>query len=434
MRTSFFRSNLEAFENAKKYIPGGVSSPVRSFYQVGGVPIFVSKAKGSRIHDIEGKTYIDYIMSWGALILGHSYKKVINNVKKYIHRGTSYGLPTELEYALAKTISEHIPSVEMVRFVSSGTEACMSAVRLARGFTGRKKVIKFEGCYHGHADYFLVSAGSGVANIPTSTSKGVPTSLIEDTIILPFNDEEAFLKTINKEKDIACVIVEPIPANMGVMIPKDGYLKLIRDVCSDRGIVLIFDEVINGFRFGVCGVQDLLGIKPDLTCLGKIVGGGFPLACFGGRRDIMSLLAPVGDVYQAGTLSGNPVAVIAGLTTLSILKTMDYTYLEKIANTLVQAVKDISRRINTGKIKLVVNQFKSLFSIFFSEKEEVRNFTDAKSSSKELYSKLFHNLLKRGILIPPSIFEGWFVSFAHTQRDIELTASALQSAIKEIFD
>lgn len=434
MKNNFFRSNLEAFENSKKYIPGGVSSPVRSFYQVGGIPIFVSKARGSKIHDIEGKTYIDYIMSWGALILGHSYRKVINAVKKYIQRGTSYGLPTEVEYALAKTISELIPSVDMVRFVSSGTEACMSAVRLARGFTGKSKVIKFEGCYHGHADYFLVSAGSGVANIPTSTSKGVPGSLIQDTIILPFNDEEAFLKTVDKEKDIACVIIEPIPANMGVVIPKDGFLKLIRDICSDRGIILIFDEVITGFRFGACGVQDLLGIKPDLTCLGKIVGGGFPLACFGGRRDIMSLLAPLGDVYQAGTLSGNPIAVIAGLTTLSILKTMDYSYLEKIANMLVQAVKDISRSINTGKIKLVVNQFKSLFSIFFSEKDHIRNFTDAKSSSKELYSRLFHNLLKRGILIPPSLFEGWFVSFAHTQKDIELTISALHSAIKETFE
>ncbi|MCX8096447.1 MAG: glutamate-1-semialdehyde 2,1-aminomutase [Spirochaetes bacterium] len=434
MKNNFFRSNLEAFENSKEYIPGGVSSPVRSFYQVGGIPIFVSKAKGSKIHDIEGKTYIDYIMSWGALILGHSYRKVINTVKKYIHRGTSYGLPTEVEYALAKTISELIPSVDMVRFVSSGTEACMSAVRLARGFTGKSKIIKFEGCYHGHADYFLVSAGSGVANIPTSTSKGVPSSLIQDSIILPFNDEDAFLKTIDKEKDIACVIIEPIPANMGVVIPKDGFLKLIRDVCSNRGIILIFDEVITGFRFGVCGVQELLGIKPDLTCLGKIVGGGFPLACFGGRRDIMSLLAPLGDVYQAGTLSGNPIAVIAGLTTLSILKTMDYSYLEKIANMLVQAVKDISRSINTGKIKLVVNQFKSLFSIFFSEKDHIRNFTDVKSSSKELYSKLFHNLLKRGILIPPSLFEGWFVSFAHTQKDIELTISALHSAIKETFE
>lgn len=422
------RTNKEAFEEAKKYIPGGVSSPVRSFYQVGGIPFFVSRAKGSKIYDIEENEYIDYVMSWGALILGHANDEVIDSIKSQVEYGTTYGATTELEYILAKMISSYIPSMEMIRFVNSGTEACMSTVRLARAFTGKNKIIKFEGCYHGHADYFLVSAGSGVANMPNPSSKGIPTNMLKDTILVPFNDTEKFIEVVEKNKDIACVIVEPIPANMGVVLPKEGFLETISKYCKDKNILLIFDEVITGFRFGMCGVQDLLGIKPDITCLGKIVGGGFPLACFGGRKEIMSLLAPLGQVYQAGTLSGNPIAVSAGIKTLEILKKLDYTYLDKLSSKLSQQIKIILSK-NIKNKKIVINRFRNLLSIFFSDKEEISNFSDAINSDKKMFSSFFHHLLRNGIFIPPSMFEAWFLSFSHTENDIEKTLKAIDSFV-----
>ncbi|MCX8029685.1 MAG: glutamate-1-semialdehyde 2,1-aminomutase [Brevinematales bacterium] len=428
MMKRWAKNNIEAFELANKYIPGGVSSPVRSFYQVGGVPFFVSRAKSSKIYDIEGKEYIDYVMSWGALILGHSNSDVISAVKEQIYYGTTYGAPTEIEYILAKTISECIPSMEMIRFVNSGTEACMSAVRLARAFTGKSKVIKFEGCYHGHADYFLVSAGSGVANLQVPSSRGVTENLIKDTIVLPFNDVEKFLNTVETEDGISCIIVEPIPANMGVVIPKKGFLETLQRVCKEKNILLIFDEVITGFRFGLCGVQDIIGIKPDITCLGKIIGGGFPLACFGGRRDIMKLLAPLGEVYQAGTLSGNPIAVVAGIKTLELLKKLDYRYLESISVDLVEGIRDIlSKKFKNSNTKVVINRFRSLFSVFFSQGESVENFSDVRNSDKGLFSKFFHHLLKNGVFIPPSVFETFFISFSHTRKDIQKTLDVVLS-------
>ncbi len=422
------RSNKYIFEEACKYIPGGVSSPVRSFYQVGGIPVFAKKGKGSKLVDVEGNEYIDYIMSWGALILGHSNTKVIGYVKKQIFNGTTFGLATELEVILAKMISEFIPSMEMVRFVNSGTEACMSAIRLARAYTGKDKIIKFEGCYHGHADYFLLSSGSGVASMSRPSSMGVPQSIINDTIILPFNDIDAFVNTIESRNDIACVILEPIPANMGVVLPKDDFLVSISKVCKDRGILLIFDEVITGFRFGLCGVQDIFGIKPDITCLGKIIGGGFPLAAFGGRKDIMSLLAPLGNVYQAGTLSGNPVAVSAGIATLSALKDKDYEYLEELVSYLCDSLASIlSRKLKNKGINVVVNRFKSIFSVFFSRKDEIANFRDVIECDRKIFSHFFHHLLNNSVVIPPSQFEAWFISFSHSKNDVEKTLKAIDS-------
>ena len=315
------------FNEAKKFIPGGVNSPVRSFYAVGGVPVFIKKAKGSKIYDTLGKEYIDYCMSWGALILGHAYNEVVDTFKKAVENGTSYGTPTELEIQLAKEICKAFPSIEMVRLVNSGTEACMSAIRLARGYTGKNKIIKFDGCYHGHADYLLVKAGSGmktfssVFNVQCSTSLGVPKDFTKHTIVVPYNDIDAVEKVVKKyHKDIACIIVEPVAANMGVVLPKENFLKFLREICDYYKIILIFDEVITGFRIAYGGAQELFGIRADLTCLGKILGGGFPIGAFGGKKEIMEYLSPIGKVYQAGTLSGNPVAVTAGLTTLRILK------------------------------------------------------------------------------------------------------------------
>ena len=421
------KSNKEIFEKACKYIPGGVSSPVRAFHQVGGTPIFVKKGKGCKIVDIEEKEYIDYIMSWGAIILGHSNKSVIKSVSKQIKIGTTYGISTEMEYILAKMISELVPSMEMVRFVNSGTEACMSAIRLARAFTGKEKIIKFEGCYHGHADYFLVSAGSGVASMTKPSSKGIPQNIIKDTIILPFNDKEAFIKTVEREKNISCVIIEPIPANMGVILPQEGFLETVANVCKDKNILLIFDEVITGFRFGPYACQSIFGIKSDLTCLGKIVGGGFPLACFGGKREIMSLLAPIGEVYQAGTLSANPVALSAGITTLSIIKKKDYSYLEKLSSILSENLKTIlQKKLNNTGINVIVNRFKTIFSVFFSNKDKIVNFSDAVQSDKKYFSKFFNDLRKNGILIPPSQFESWFLSFSHSEKEINTTLQAIE--------
>ncbi|MFN4245230.1 MAG: glutamate-1-semialdehyde 2,1-aminomutase [Brevinematia bacterium] len=428
MNSRGFKSNKEVFEESKKYLPGGVSSPVRSFYQVGGIPIFVKRGYGSKIVDVENNKYVDYIMSWGALILGHAHKDVVDSVKRQVRYGTTYGLTTEFEYILAKMISECIPSIEMVRFVNSGTEACMSAIRLARAFTGRNKIIKFEGCYHGHADYFLLSAGSGVAAMPKPSSRGIPDSVVNDTILLPFNDLPKFQEVIENTKDIACVILEPIPANMGVVLPVDNFVQNVSKMCMEKGILLIFDEVITGFRFGSYGVQNLLNVKPDITCLGKIIGGGFPLACFGGRRDIMSILAPSGDVYQAGTLSGNPIAVVAGITTLSIIKKLDYRYLEDLVKALSDGLQTIlSKKLRNKGVNVLVNRFKTIFSVFFTQRDKVLNFSDAMTSDRKIFSEFFHKLLNSGIIIPPSPFESWFLSFSHSQKDIDITLKVVDS-------
>jgi len=402
--------NDKLFCEAKRYIPGGVNSPVRSFSAVGGTPIFIKKGKGSKIYDVEGKQYIDYCMSWGALILGHAYQKVVNAVKNVVENGTSFGAPTQLETELAKEICNAYPSIETLRLVNSGTEACMSAIRLSRGYTGKNKIIKFAGCYHGHADYLLVKAGSGAATFGIPNTKGVPTDFTKHTLVVPYNNLDAVEKVVKKYyKDIACVIVEPVAANMGVVLPSKRFLKGLREICNHYKIVLIFDEVITGFRLSYGGAQELFKVKPDLTCLGKIIGGGFPIGAFGGRKEIMNCLAPVGSVYQAGTLSGNPVSVTAGLITLKILSKKDiYNTLEKKTKYLCEGIKENIKRLG---VKATVTQISSMFTVFFETTEH--------------YAHFFHKMLKQGIYFPPSQFETCFVSLSHTQEDIEKTINAL---------
>jgi len=400
--------NKKLFFESKRYIPGGVNSPVRSFSAVGGIPLFIKKGNGSKIHSVEGKQYIDYCMSWGALILGHAYPEVVNAVKRAVENGTSFGAPTELETKLAKEICRAFPSIEMVRLVNSGTEACMSAIRLARGWTGKNKVIKFDGCYHGHADYLLVKAGSGMKTF-RSTSSGVPRDFTRHTFALPYNNIHTVEKMVKKYyKDIAFVIIEPVAANMGVVLPDDGFLKGLREICSHYKIVLIFDEVITGFRISYGGAQKLFGVKPDMTCLGKIIGGGFPIGAFGGKKEIMNCLAPLGPVYQAGTLSGNPVGVTAGLRTLKILSKKDiYSTLEKKTEVLCEGIKE---NIKKSGIRATISQIGSMFTVFFPDPGH--------------YARFFHRLLKQGIYFPPSQYEACFVSVVHTQEDIERTINA----------
>ena len=402
--------NKKLFFESKRYIPGGVNSPVRSFSAVGGIPLFIKKGNGSKIHSVEGKQYIDYCMSWGALILGHAYPEVVNAVKRAVENGTSFGAPTELETKLAKEICRAFPSIEMVRLVNSGTEACMSAIRLARGWTGKNKVIKFDGCYHGHADYLLVKAGSGMKTF-RSTSSGVPRDFTRHTFALPYNNIHTVEKMVKKYyKDIACVIIEPVAANMGVILPDEGFLKGLHKICSHYKIVLIFDEVITGFRLAYGGAQKLFGVKPDMTCLGKIIGGGFPIGAFGGKKEIMNCLAPLGHVYQAGTLSGNPVGVTAGLKTLKILSNSKrdiYSTLEKKTEILCEGIRENIKK--TG-MKVTISQIGSMFTVFFPNPGH--------------YARFFHRLLKQGIYFPPSQYEACFVSVVHTQEDIEKTINA----------
>jgi glutamate-1-semialdehyde 2,1-aminomutase len=408
--------NYKLFSQAKNYIPGGVNSPVRSFRAVGGVPVFIKKAKGSKIYDTLGKEYIDYCMSWGALILGHAYNEVVDTVKKAVENGTSYGTPTELEIQLAKEICEAFPSIEMVRLVNSGTEACMSAIRLARGYTGKNKIIKFDGCYHGHADYLLVKAGSGAKTFGVQSSLGVPKDFTKHTIVLPYNNIDAVEKVVKKyHKDIACIIVEPVAANMGVVLPKENFLKLLREICDYYKIVLIFDEVITGFRLAYGGAQELFGIKADLTCLGKILGGGFPIGAFGGKKEIMEYLSPIGKVYQAGTLSGNPVAVTAGLTTLRILKRNKekiYKSLESKTKFLCESISAIFKK---SKLEVEISQIASMFTIFFETPKH--------------YAKFFHGLLKQGIYFPPSQYEACFLSLSHSEEDIAKTVRIIRKIL-----
>lgn len=422
--------NQILFNSAKKYIPGGVNSPVRAFKAVGGNPLFIERGRDSKIIDVEGKEYIDYVCAWGSLILGHSNNKIIKEVKNVLFYGTSYGAPTEKETKIAKKIIQNFPSIELLRLVSSGTEATMSVLRVARGYTNKNKIIKFAGCYHGSVDYLLVSAGSGATTLNIPDSLGVPGNVVKDTIILPFNDLEIVTKTIKQNyKKISSIIIEPVPGNMGVVLPKDGFLEGMRDLCSKHRIVLIFDEVITGFRVSKGGVQELFGIKPDLTCLGKIIGGGFPIGAYGGKKEIMKCVAPLGKVYQAGTLSGNPIGVTAGLKTLEIISTQDtYKTLEERTKFLCDGIKENAKRFS---IKITINRIGSMFTIFFTDKEVI-DYESAKTSDIKKYSIFFHQMLKNGIYLPPSQFEGNFVSLAHTNKDIEKTISASYSAFKKI--
>lgn len=418
----------ELFERAKKKIPGGVNSPVRAFQSVGMIPRFIRSAKEDRITDVDGNEYIDYVCSWGPGILGHAHPQVIQKVQEACEKGLTYGAPTENEVVLAEMISELMPSIEVSRLVCSGTEAVMSAIRAARGFTGRTKIVKFKGCYHGHSDGLLVKAGSAALTTSVPDSAGVPADFTRHTLVALYNDRDSVEQLFQAQgSEIAAVIVEPVAANMGVVLPEEGFLQFLRDITRQYGALLIFDEVITGFRLGLGGAQEYYHITPDLTTLGKIVGGGMPVGAYGGRREIMEMVSPAGPVYQAGTLSGNPIATTAGIETLKLLKEDPdiYKRLEAKAFKLEQAVK------NAASGRVCVNRIGSLMSIFFT-KEQVKDYESAVSSDTSRYAEYFAYLLKSGIYAAPSQFEAMFLSDAHTQEDIGRTCDVMDSYFSEI--
>lgn len=428
MKKPSYRRSKECFEQARKFIPGGVNSPVRAFKAVGMSPLFIDRAKGAYIYDADGNKYIDYVMSWGPMILGHAPREVIRAVSRTLTDGTSFGAPTQRETDLARLVCGIYPSIEKLRLTSSGTEAAMSAIRLARAFTNRDKIVKFEGCYHGHADSLLVKAGSGSATFGVPSSKGVNKSFVRDTITLPFNDLSRLRNIVKKTgKGIACVIIEPVAANMGVVPPHGNFLKELRAITKENNILLIFDEVITGFRVAPGGAQEIFGIKPDLTVLGKIIGGGLPIGAFGGRREIMDLLSPEGPVYQAGTLSGNPAAVTAGISTIRALGGRKiYAALEASGARLEAGLNHIIRR--SGQ-KIVLQRFGSLFTLFFTGGKEVSNYDDAAGCDCAGFGVFFRRMLERGVYLAPSQFEANFLSIKHTAADIDKTLDAAEYAL-----
>ena len=416
----------ELFARAQRLIPGGVNSPVRAFRAVGGDPLFIESATGARLRDADGREYIDYVCSWGPLILGHAHPAVVEAVAAAARRGTSFGAPCEPEVELAERVVRKVPSIEKVRFVSSGTEATMSALRLARGFTGRRKILKFEGCYHGHADALLVAAGSGVATLGIPGSAGVPEGTVADTLVAPYNDLGAVEQVVAAHgRDLAAIIVEPVVGNMGVVAPREGYLRGLREITARAGALLVFDEVITGFRLGPGGAQDLYRVMPDLTCLGKIIGGGLPVGAYGGRADIMAKVAPEGPVYQAGTLSGNPLAMAAGAATLDALEAPGvYERLEAVASRLADG---LARAAQQARVPLTVNRVGSLLTAFFGE-GPVTDWASAKRSDTARFGRFFHAMLDRGVYLPPAQFEALFVSLAHTEEDVDRTVEAASEA------
>ena len=428
-KRSRYATSEKLFAAASRILPGGVDSPVRAFKSVGATPLFIDRASGARIRDVDGHTYIDYVMSWGPLIHGHAPKGLVKALVAAAGRGTSFGAPTDLETRLAQRVAMLMPSMERVRFVSSGTEATMSAVRVARAATRRDRIIKFEGCYHGHADPFLVQAGSGALTLGVPTSPGVPATAAADTLLARYNDLPSVAAMVDQFQDqIAAVIVEPIAGNIGVVPPRDGFLEGLRQLCDRHGIVLIFDEVISGFRASAGGAQRLFGIKPDLTCLGKIIGGGLPVGAYGGRASLMDLVSPAGPVYQAGTLSGNPLAMTAGLWSLGELSPRLYRHLARLGGQLAGGLANAAR---DAGVALQVNAFGSLVTPFFTT-SPVRDFQSAMTADTGLYGKFFRGMLARGIYAPPSQFEAWFLSGAHSERDVEQTVKAARAALKEL--
>jgi glutamate-1-semialdehyde 2,1-aminomutase len=422
-----------AFAKAKQLMPGGVSSPVRAFNAVGGTPLFIREAEGANVTDLDGRTYIDFVGSFGPMIVGHANERVVAALSKAIGRGTSYGAPTEAETALASLIVTAIPSVQLVRFVNSGTEAAMSAIRLARAATNRDLVIKCAGCYHGHADGMLVQAGSGAATLGVPSSPGISKSVAANTIVVPYNDLDAATHAFDHHHGkIAAFVVEPVAGNMGLVPPEPGYLQGLRQLCDKHGSLLIFDEVMTGFRVAWGGAQVRYRIKPDLTCLGKIIGGGLPVGAYGGRKDLMKMISPAGPVYQAGTLSGNPLAMAGGIATLEILREPGtYETLEERAKQLEAGLTTAAQAAN---VPLVVNRVGSMLSPFFVSKagSTVKNFADASAADTKRYAAFFHSMLDHGIYLPPSQFEAWFVSLAHTARHIDTTIQAANEAMKSI--
>ncbi|MBP3949670.1 glutamate-1-semialdehyde 2,1-aminomutase [Bacillus suaedae] len=426
--TNFERSK-EAFQEAKPLMPGGVNSPVRAFKSVKMDPIFMDRGEGVHIFDIDGNEYIDYVLSWGPLILGHADPQVVNALKETAEKGTSFGAPNLLETKLAKLVIDRVPSIEVVRMVNSGTEATMSALRLARGYTGRSKILKFEGCYHGHGDSLLIKAGSGVATLGLPDSPGVPESIAQNTLTVPYNDIESVRLAFEKfGDDLAGVIVEPVAGNMGVVPPEPGFLEELRKITEDYGTLLIFDEVMTGFRVGYHCAQGTFGVTPDLTCLGKVIGGGLPVGAYGGKREIMEQIAPSGPIYQAGTLSGNPLAMSAGYETLSQLTPADYDRFELLAERLASGLSEAAKKYG---IPHHINRAGSMVGFFFTG-EKVTNFEKASTSNLEYFTEYFHEMIKQGISLPPSQYEGMFLSTKHTEADIDRTIEAATHAFSTL--
>ncbi len=424
------KKSLTYYRRAMEWIPGGVNSPVRAFKAIGIPPVFVDRARGAKIWDVDGNEYIDYIGSWGPMIMGHAHPRIVNALKKVVSKGTSFGAPTPLEVELAMRVRKAFPSIEMVRMVSSGTEAVMSAIRVARGFTGREKILKFEGCYHGHGDCLLVKAGSGATTLGIPDSLGVPQDLARHTLTAPYNDLEKVKALVHQyPTEIASIIVEPIAGNMGVVLPEKGFLEGLRAICDEKGILLIFDEVISGFRVAYGGAQELYRIRADLTCLGKILGGGLPVGAYGGRAEIMEKVAPLGGVYQAGTLSGNPLAMAAGIETLEILK-MKKVYQDLEAKTAYLAER-ITEVAEDRGIPVTLNRATGMLTLFFTT-GPVRDYASAKTSDTKRFATFFIEMLNQGIYLPPSQFEAWFLSLAHTQKDLDRTVEACDHAFRKI--
>ncbi len=424
-------TSIKLFERAQHSIPGGVNSPVRAFKSVGGTPIFIKKAKGAYLYDADDNRYIDYIASWGPMILGHAYEPVVKAIQEHAQYSTSYGAPTELEIEMAELILSMVPNVDMIRMVSSGTEACMSALRLARGYTGKSKVIKFEGHYHGHADSFLVKAGSGVATFNIQTVPGITAGVANDTLVAAYNNLDEVKQLVSENKgEVAAIIMEPVAGNMGCILPQPGFIEGVRSLCDEEGIVFIMDEVMTGFRLAPGGAQEKLGVKADLVTYGKVIGGGMPVGAFGGRKEIMQHIAPLGNVYQAGTLSGNPIAMIAGYTTLKTLKDNPSIYKE-LEDKTIYLKHGLDGVLKAWGQPYVINQLGSMISIHFSD-HAVVDFASAASANNALFNKFFHAMLKRGIYLPPSAFEAWFLNNVLTYEDLDETIKAAKESLAEL--
>lgn len=426
-----FEKSINLFARAQQSIPGGVNSPVRAFKSVGGTPVFMKSAKGAYMFDADGNRFIDYINSWGPMILGHAYEPVVKAIQDHAQYSTSFGAPTELEIEMAELIISMTPNVDLIRMVSSGTEACMSAIRLARGFTSRNKIIKFEGCYHGHADSFLVKAGSGVATFNIQTVPGVTAGVANDTLTCAYNDLPAVEQLVAEHKDeIAAIIIEPVAGNMGCILPQPGFLQGLRTICDQHGIIFIMDEVMTGFRLAAGGAQERLQVNADLVTYGKVIGGGMPVGAFGGKKEIMQHISPLGNVYQAGTLSGNPLAMIAGYMMLKTLKENPsiYKQLDEKTDYLRKGLDDV---FTTSGTPYVINQLGSMISVHFSD-HPVTNFATAASANNELFKKFFHAMLKRGVYLPPSAFETWFLCSALSKEDLDITIQSAKDSLQEI--